>query len=122
MVNDLIAEGILPVDDLDGLAAGDTLIIRAHGAPPSLYEACKQKGIRAVDATCPFVERIHPIVQAAAREDVPVYIAGRRTHPEVIGTAGWAEGRAVVLESAREAEQAQLPDAVAKNVKKLISI
>ncbi len=107
VVQALSEEGILPVDTLEGLTAGDTLIVRAHGAPPALFAACQERQIRTVDATCPFVERIHPIVQAAARRGIPVYIAGKRTHPEVIGTAGWAEGRAVVLESAREAEQAQ---------------
>ena len=105
VVNDLMAEGILPVDALDGLHAGDTLIIRAHGAPPTLYAECDQRGIRVVDATCPFVERIHPIVQAATEQSIPVYIAGKRTHPEVIGTAGWAQGRAIVLETPAEAEE-----------------
>ena len=70
VVNDLMAEGILPVDSLEGLGAGDTLIVRAHGAPPSLYEACEQRGIRTVDATCPFVERIHPIVRAAVQAGI----------------------------------------------------
>ena len=106
VVQSLAAEGILPVEALDELQAGDTLIIRAHGAPPSLFEACEERGIRTVDATCPFVARIHPIVQAAAQADIPIYIAGKRTHPEVIGTAGWAQGKAVVLETPEEAAQA----------------
>ena len=104
VVSDLAAKGIVPVESLDGLLAGDTLIIRAHGAPPELFAACAKRGIRAVDATCPFVHRIHPIVQKAAREGIVVFIAGQRAHPEVIGTAGWAKGQAVVLENAREAE------------------
>ena len=80
VVSDLAAEGILPVETLEGLGDGDTLIIRAHGAPPSLYAACEAKGIRTVDATCPFVARIHPIVEDAAKRGIPVYIAGKRTH------------------------------------------
>ena len=95
------------MDTLDGLDTGDTLIIRAHGAPPSLFETCERRGIRTVDATCPFVARIHPIVQKAAQEGIPVYIAGKRTHPEVIGTAGWAQGRAIILETPQEAEAAE---------------
>ena len=104
VVRSLSEEGILPVKSLDGLSAGDTLVIRAHGAPPSLFEACAERGIRTVDATCPFVERIHPIVQHASQQGIPVYIAGKRTHPEVIGTAGWAEGKAVILEKPQDAE------------------
>lgn len=103
VIRDLCAEGILPVESLDGLTAGDTLIIRAHGAPPELFEACENRGIRTVDATCPFVHRIHPIVAEAARKGIPVYIAGKRTHPEVVGTAGWARGKAVILETPEEA-------------------
>ena len=108
VVQSLSTEGILPVETLDEVSAGDTLVIRAHGAPPSLYAACEERGIRTVDATCPFVERIHPIVRAAAQSGIPVYIAGKRTHPEVIGTAGWAEGKAVILETPAEAEQAEV--------------
>ena len=107
VIRDLSAEGILPVEALDNLQAGDTLIIRAHGAPPSLFENCAARGIRTVDATCPFVERIHPIVAEAAEKGIPVYIAGKRTHPEVIGTAGWGRGKAVVLETPQEAERAE---------------
>ena len=107
VVQSLAAEDILPVDTLDGLQPGDTLIIRAHGAPPWLFDACKERGVRTVDATCPFVARIHPIVQEAAHKGVSVYIAGKRTHPEVIGTAGWAQDRAVILETRDDAERVQ---------------
>ncbi|MBR0421452.1 MAG: 30S ribosomal protein S1 [Clostridia bacterium] len=107
VVRSLSEEGILPVESLDGLLPGDTLIIRAHGAPPALFEACAARGVRTVDATCPFVARIHPIVQAAVERGTPVFIAGKRTHPEVIGTAGWARGQATILETPQEAERVE---------------
>ena len=110
VVQSLSTEGILPVETLDEVSAGDTLVIRAHGAPPSLYAACEERGIRTVDATCPFVARIHPIVQAAAQSGIPAYIAGKRTHPEVIGTAGWAAGKAFILETPEEAEHAEVDE------------
>ncbi len=111
VVEELAGEGILPVDSLESLSPGDTLIIRAHGAPPSLFAACASRNIRTVDATCPFVARIHPIVQQAAQAGVPVFIAGKRTHPEVIGTAGWAGEGAVILETRQDAEQVKAGDA-----------
>lgn len=110
VVEELAGEGILPVDSLESLRSGDTLIIRAHGAPPPLFAACEERSIRTVDATCPFVARIHPIVQQAARAGVPVFIAGKRTHPEVIGTAGWAGEGSVILETRQDAEQVKAGD------------
>lgn len=104
VVEDLRREGVCPVDSLDEVQAGETLIVRAHGAVPELFEACRQKDIETVDATCPFVKRIHRIVREAREQGVPVYIAGKRNHPEVIGIAGWAGDRAVILGSAEEAE------------------
>lgn len=104
VVEDLRREGVCPVDSLAEVQTGETLIVRAHGAVPELFEACKKKGIEIVDATCPFVKRIHRIVREAREQGVPVYIAGKRNHPEVIGIAGWAGDRAVILGSAEEAE------------------
>ena len=90
VVAELAAKNVHPVRTLDALAAGDTLIIRAHGAPPALYRACEEKGIRLVDATCPFVKRIHRIVEREAAENRYVLIAGEAEHPEVVGIRGWA--------------------------------
>ena len=71
-------------------------------APPAVYEACERKGIRLIDATCPYVKRIHKIVQKAAEEGGTVLIAGKADHPEVIGIRGWAGGDALVFESAAD--------------------
>ena len=79
VIRDLSAEGILPVASLDELRPGDTLIIRAHGAPPSLFDECTARGIRTVDATCPFVHRIHPIVAQAAEAGIASAKSARRS-------------------------------------------
>lgn len=104
VVEALRQEGVIPVESLKGLASGDTLIIRAHGATPELFATCQDRGIEVVDATCPFVKRIHRIVAKARQEGLPIYIAGKRNHPEVIGIAGWAGEGAVILGSVEEAE------------------
>ena len=103
VVEELMQRGVRPSESLDGLCAGDTLIIRAHGAPPEVYAACAQKGLRVVDATCPFVLRIHRLVSAAAAEGRRVFIAGKANHPEVVGIHGHAGANATVLESAEDA-------------------
>ena len=107
VVEALRQKGVIPTDSLDALRAGDTLIIRAHGAPPKVYERCREKGVCVLDATCPFVTRIHRLVERATAAGEHVYIAGRPDHPEVIGIAGVAMGRAQVLQS--EAEAAAVP-------------
>ena len=107
VVRELAEKGVHSVEHLEKLGAGDTLIIRAHGAPPSVYEECEAREIRLIDATCPYVKRIHKIVNSAASQGSTVLIAGKADHPEVIGIRGWAGANAFVLES--EADVANLP-------------
>jgi len=107
VVAELEAKGVYSVGDLSSLTAGDTLIIRAHGAPPSVYRECEERGIQLIDATCPYVKRIHQIAQQAVREGRTVLIAGKANHPEVVGIVGWAGEDAFVLES--PADAARLP-------------
>lgn len=104
VVRELAEKGVHSVENIENLKAGDTLIIRAHGAPPEIYEACKQRGITLIDATCPYVKRIHKIVQKAAEEGNTVLIAGKANHPEVVGIRGWAGGNAYILENEADAE------------------
>lgn len=112
--NDAVVErlknrNVIPVEDIRALSAGDRLIVRAHGAPPQLYRDCEARGIRLIDATCPFVKRIHRIAQAAAARGRTVVIAGKYDHPEVIGIRGWAGDGAHVVASAEDV--AKLPQA-----------
>ena len=107
VVKSLRVRNIVPADLLEDLAAGDTLIIRAHGAPPSVYEAAERLGLRLVDATCPFVKRIHTIARACAAAGRRVLIAGKSEHPEVVGIRGHAGADVIVLSGAADA--ADLP-------------
>ncbi|MDP3447448.1 MAG: 4-hydroxy-3-methylbut-2-enyl diphosphate reductase [Eubacteriales bacterium] len=113
VVRELAENGVHSIENLESLSTGDTLIIRAHGAPPAVYEACEARSIHLIDATCPYVKRIHKIAQKAAEEGNTVLIAGKANHPEVVGIRGWAGDNAFVLES--EADVAGLP-ALAKAV------
>ena len=62
VVRELEKEGIRSCEALAELKEGDTLVIRSHGVPPSVYQDCENVGIRLIDATCPYVKRIHRIV------------------------------------------------------------
>lgn len=104
VVQSLEARGIQAIESVDALEAGDTLVIRAHGAPPEVFRVCAEKGVRVIDATCPFVKRIHRIVERAAEKGERIAILGKPTHPEVIGIRSRAGKDAVVLTGAEDAE------------------
>ena len=70
---------------------GDTVIIRSHGVTRAVCEQLEQQGADIIDATCPFVKRIHGIVSNAEAEGRLPIIIGTRAHPEVEGIAGWCE-------------------------------
>lgn len=109
-------EGIRVINDLCEAAVLDRscgtrklpVIIRSHGEGKSTYEEAKTKGIELIDATCPFVEKIHKIVRETDRQ---VVIAGDPDHAEVKGIAGWCaeEKPAIVCCSAEDAAKAAMP-------------
>ena len=96
--------GVEVVEDPSAVPAGSTVILRAHGVPRQVEEALARQPVRVVDATCPFVKRIHRLVQEAEAEGRVPVIIGTRTHPEVVGIASWCQ-RGVVLESPEELER-----------------
>ena len=90
-------------EDLDALTEG-TVIIRSHGVPGRIQEKIEKKGLECIDATCPFVKRIHNIVQKESLAGKKIVIIGNAGHPEVEGIMGWSATPAAVIESAEEAE------------------
>ncbi|MEG1524086.1 MAG: bifunctional 4-hydroxy-3-methylbut-2-enyl diphosphate reductase/30S ribosomal protein S1 [Clostridia bacterium] len=103
VVEQLRKKNVFPAEDPSLLPKGTTLIVRAHGAPPSLYADCAKRGLRLIDATCPFVKRIHRVVEKAAQGGRTVLIAGKPEHPEVIGIRGWAGENALILATVTDA-------------------
>jgi 4-hydroxy-3-methylbut-2-enyl diphosphate reductase len=93
---------------LESIPAGQerpVIVIRAHGVSEEITRLIEEKGMECVDATCPFVKRIHRIVEKETKEDSYVVIVGNPGHPEVEGILGWCKGPAKVIENAQEAEQ-----------------
>ena len=90
-------------EDLDRVSEG-TVIIRSHGVAEEIYEKLEKKGVRIVDATCPFVKKIHNIVKENSRKGKHIVIIGNPEHPEVQGIRGWAGEKVTVIQSAEEAE------------------
>ncbi len=92
------------VEELKALAAG-TVIIRSHGVSKEIYEIIREQGLECVDATCPFVKRIHQIVEKESGAGKKILIVGNPGHPEVEGIRGWSSGETVVIESTEAAEK-----------------
>lgn len=106
VVSDLEKRGVIVLEteqELDGLDAG-TVIIRSHGVGKAVYDKIERKHLRLVDATCPFVKRIHKLVEKASRNNEAIVIVGNASHPEVEGIKGWAYGDVFVIADEKEAE------------------
>lgn len=106
VVADLEEKGVKVLHSMEELAAlkDGIVIIRSHGVEKSVYDLLEKNGITVVDATCPFVKKIHRIVseqQAAGRR---VIIIGNPRHPEVEGIRGWGDARTLVVEDASQIE------------------
>ncbi|MCH4005888.1 MAG: bifunctional 4-hydroxy-3-methylbut-2-enyl diphosphate reductase/30S ribosomal protein S1 [Eubacterium sp.] len=99
------------IDNLSEVPEGSTVIVRSHGETKDFYREAERDGIRLVDTTCPFVSRIHELVQDARKDGKNVVIIGDKNHPEVIGTNGWCENQGIILGSAEDAGNFPYPSA-----------
>ncbi len=95
--------GVRVIETPEEAQAGETVVIRSHGISRDVYDRLVGSGAQIIDATCPFVKRIHTIVQNAEAEGSLPVIIGTPTHPEVQGIAGWCEA-CQVFESPEELE------------------
>ena len=112
VVRDLEKKGVQVLEteeELKKLKEG-TVIIRSHGVSRHIYEILNRDGIELVDATCPFVKKIHKIVEEQCRAGVRVIIIGNEKHPEVEGIRGWGDDRTLIVDSAEAAEKVSLPE------------
>ena len=89
-------------DELKKLDQG-TIVIRSHGVTKEIYDIMEEKGLKYIDATCPFVLKIHKLVREASGRGEHVVIAGDRTHPEVMGILSFAGDDVSVLKDEEEA-------------------
>ena len=95
--------GIRVIETPEEAAPGDTVIIRSHGVARDIYRRLEERGVEVIDATCPFVKRIHGIVSRAEEEGRLPVIIGTPTHPEVEGISGWC-GDCRVFRNVQELE------------------
>lgn len=106
VVQDLEQKGVRVINTPEELSKAEdaTVIIRSHGISADVYHQLEDKKVRIVDATCPFVSKIHRIVEKKYQEGSCIVIVGNANHPEVEGINGWCNGAATVIGSVSEAE------------------
>ena len=97
VVNDMKAKGARIIETVDELEPDETVVIRSHGVGRRVYDEIEAKGSRMLDATCPFVSRIHKIVAEKSAEGYFILIAGDKDHPEVQGIVGHCDKNCLVF-------------------------
>ena len=110
VVKDLESKGVKAISDvaqLDGIDNA-TVIIRSHGVSKNVYESIKTKNYEVVDATCPFVLKIHRIVEQESKAGKQIVIIGNEKHPEVEGIKGWSVSPVYIVDSIEKAQNLEL--------------
>ncbi len=120
VVKDLESRGVMILDDTDGLEALKELthdknqtgaamkckvVIRSHGVGEEVYRALEAVGAEIIDATCPFVKKIHRIVSEESAKGNTIVIVGDEHHPEVCGIKGWCKNTPIIISSLEDAEK-----------------
>lgn len=105
IVDELKSKGVIIADTVDDVPEGYTVVIRSHGVSREIYDKLKERSLDYCDATCPFVAKIHKIVDENTAKDVPLLIAGDKNHAEVIGIMGHAKGDVFIFDCVEQLEK-----------------
>src|SRR5262245_52946850 len=101
--------GVVFVDHIDEIPHGAVVLYSAHGVAPAIRAASAERNLRAIDATCPLVTKVHLEAVRFAREGYTIVLIGHEGHDEVIGTMGEAPRNIVLVQDADEAERLEVP-------------
>jgi 4-hydroxy-3-methylbut-2-enyl diphosphate reductase len=101
--------GVVFVDDIADIPAGATVLYSAHGVAPAIRAAAAGQRLRAIDATCPLVTKVHLEAVRFAREGYTIMLIGHEGHDEVLGTMGEAPGHIHLVQDAAEVERLDFP-------------
>ncbi len=104
VVEGLRKKGAVFIENLDDVPPGSRLIYSAHGVPPSVRKAAKERGLIEIDATCGLVTKVHSAAKRFADKGYFIILIGHRNHVEIIGTAGEAPEKTVIVESIKDVD------------------
>jgi len=112
VIKDLKSHGVEVLNGEEELKTvdADVVVIRSHGVAKYIYDIMDERGITCVDATCPFVKKIHKIVAEESAKGSYIVIIGNGEHPEVEGIRGWAGEQVTVIQTPEDAERFELPE------------
>jgi 4-hydroxy-3-methylbut-2-en-1-yl diphosphate reductase len=105
VVRDLEARGAVFVKSEDEVPEGELVVLSAHGVAPQVYERCRERGLRIVDAVCPLVSKVHAEARRYAGRGYKIALVGHAGHVEVEGTMGEAPDSIVLVETPEEARE-----------------
>jgi 4-hydroxy-3-methylbut-2-enyl diphosphate reductase len=110
VVSTLEAQGAIFVEENEEVPEGSIVIFSAHGVAPEVYEQAKQRNLKAIDATCPLVTKVHQEARRYAAEDYDILLIGHEGHEEVVGTAGEAPQHVQLVDGPEGAESVTVRD------------
>ena len=104
VVKDLENKGVHVINSADEINDDSTVIIRSHGVSKDVYDSLHEKNVNIVDATCPFVLKIHKIIKEESANGSQIVIIGNENHPEVEGIMGWSLSDTYVIDTSEKAQ------------------
>ena len=110
VVNELEKRGAVFVEDTDEVPTGGIVVFSAHGIAPEVRKAAEQRGLKAIDATCPLVTKVHNEARRFAANDYDILLIGHEGHEEVVGTTGEAPERVRLVDGPGHAAEIEVRD------------
>ncbi len=110
VVNSLRERGVMFVKEISSVPSGAPLFLSAHGVSPEVRMKAAEKGLKIIDATCPFVEKLHAEARRFAGKGYKILLIGHRGHDEIVGVTGEAPDSVTVIQNCTEADNVVLPD------------
>ncbi|HEX2417210.1 MAG TPA: 4-hydroxy-3-methylbut-2-enyl diphosphate reductase [Micromonosporaceae bacterium] len=110
VVETLEQRGAIFVEENDEVPEGATVVFSAHGVAPEVYEQARQRNLKAIDATCPLVTKVHQEARRFANEGYDIVLIGHEGHEEVVGTMGEAPASIQLVDGPDEVDKVQVKD------------
>ncbi|MBO5454298.1 MAG: bifunctional 4-hydroxy-3-methylbut-2-enyl diphosphate reductase/30S ribosomal protein S1 [Clostridia bacterium] len=98
------SKGAIVTENLEEIENSSIVVIRSHGVGKEIFDILEQKNCKIVDATCPFVKKIHNVVEKYQKKSYNIIVVGNKSHPEVSGILGWCENSATVVSDEKDIE------------------